>query len=289
MTKKSHKKLGCSLSIILCLLLLASPFLYVNHKVKQITALLPQEKSKKFVFPIVYYTDLRSEDKSTRHWGIDGPLTRARDLNPFTDYWFIEGNSDLLLSIPGDISPSWLTLEDCLRRKYEFAFPKLLPENVSEIVFARFSCDELASTEAGQVYWHASETVHPDLTDDEILRIAQLILPIEERETNPIDPWNYTPATEETESLSNGWQDIDESEIAGKQTDQPYIWHIRMYFKGVDGIYYDCSQVFLCKDQDDRYCLYYSSQYAEFSQEVQKKVQNSFFDTDFGCNTDIMA
>lgn len=285
--EKSHKKLGCSLSIILCLLLLVSSFFYAGYKVihagyklKKETSLFPQEKSQKIIFHSADYIEFEFEDG---FWGIDGLAEKVGDHNPFADYWLSEGGSEIVFSMSEyPFSNPYDADYNHMYKKCGFTFPKLSAENISKIVFANASYSSgLEWNDDLQIYnWENPKTVTPNLTEDGIAALAEQII---QKQTDA----RIGGSERQNEELSFV-QPVEENEILGMQEEgSPYLWHIRLYFNDMDGLFYNCDKVCLCKDKSGHYYLitkgvYIDYIYIELSQEIQEKFQISFENMDFG-------
>lgn len=233
--------------------------IYMNYKTNQITRSLPQKQSEQFVFSFDYESlDFQESDR----WGIDAPTEKAKDLNPFYNYWLVDGDTNIILAIPQK-SDYWLY--ESIWKKRGFDFPKVLPQNVLKIVFSdKWYQAQLGTTEDDRPQWCNSITVCPDFTQEEITAFVELLL----------------------QSNENLAQEIDENIIVGVQEDgRPYLWHIRLYFNNINGIFYDVPEALLCRTYDDRYYLSFDKhKYIEISEEMNQKLQRVFTGVDFGKN-----
>ncbi len=254
--KKRHPFVCIAVGFIAVVILF---LIYMNYKTNQITGLLPQKQSEQFVFSFDYEPlDFGESDR----WGIDEPIEKAKDMNPFTNYWLVESNKSIILSISRNDSGF---LSESIRKKRDFDLPEVLPQNVSKIVFSEKGYQSLLDFDKDKrPQWCNCTTVCPDFTQEEIIDFVELFL----------------------QSNGNLSQEIDENIIVGVQeTGRPYLWHIRLYFNSIDGVFYNSSEVLLCKTQDDRYYLSFDQhKYIEIPEEMNQKIQIVFTGVDFGQN-----
>lgn len=249
------------LCVVVCLLAITLlPFIYVSYQTQKVTALFPQEQSARFVVPFDYKSlDFEESDC----WGIDAPIEKAKDLNPFADYWFVGNNREIILFISkNDPNPF---LSDSILKRKGYSFPELLPQNVSKIVFSEKGFQSLLSlSEDRRPLWSNCTTVCPDLTQEEIITFVELFL----------------------QNNGNIVQDVDEKVFVGvRESGHPYLWHIRLYFNSIDNVFYNSSDVLLCKTVDNQYCLSFDQhKYVYIPDEINRKIQNVFTDIDFGQN-----
>ncbi len=235
-------------------------FICADYQTQKRTALLPQEQSARVVVPFDYES-LEFEESDC--WGVDAPIEKAKDLNPFSNYWFVGNNKEVVLSVSqNDPNPF---LSDSILKRKGYSFPELSPQNVSKIVFSEKGFQGLLSlSEDRRPLWCDCTTVCPDLTQDELIAFAELFL----------------------QNNGNIVQEIDENILVGmRESGHPYLWHIRLYFNSIDGVFYNSSDVLLCKTVDGQYYLSFDQhKYVYIPDEINRKIQNAFTDVDFGRN-----
>ena len=121
------KKISFFLIIIF---LISSLFIYENFKTETKFSLMPQEESDIWANPI----QLQETSFNEMQWSFDCPKAKLKDYNPLRDYWSVDDEAKIILSMSNDVFRP--TIHDNLYKETNFTFPLLAPENISKVTFA---------------------------------------------------------------------------------------------------------------------------------------------------------
>lgn len=267
MVKKFLKENAVEIFLICAVIVITSVTVFKCVRTQKSTALLPQNKSG-FIFTPSYSIMPGS-------WGIDSTLSKMRDLSPSANYWVADKNPNIVLSVEvTENSKDLFFYKDRLLMKDGYELPEDIgAEDVSEIVLAE--CDytySLEQTDENQLYWNPIKCVHLNLTEQETLRLAELL----QYSSSSQDKYGYadTELNYTEEFPENG---------------EPYFWHFRLYVKNIDGLYYD-HDASLYRTTDNRYFIsfsrYYNSKNVFLPDELNQKFQSAFEKNEFRVSTE---